>query len=281
MVSVIIPTFNRRKLLLEAVDSVLKQTFCDLELIVVDDGSTDDTVDRVLGLRDSRLRLIQQSRRGVSSARNRGIDAAAYSWIAFLDSDDLWMPAKLEKQLETLRRNPEYPAVYTNEIWIRRGVRVNPGKVHRKHGGWIFSYCLPRCIVSPSSILLNRGLFDRFGKFSESLPVCEDYDLWLRMSSRKPFFYLDEPLIIKRGGHQDQLSKSTWGFDRFRVQSLVRLMESAELTPRLQRLTAREIVYRCQILIIGCRKRGKLIEAQRFQEIADWASDFATEELGP
>jgi len=263
------------------VDSVLRQTYCDLELIVVDDGSTDDTVDRLGRLSDSRLRILLQSRRGVSSARNRGIEAAAYSWIAFLDSDDLWLPEKLEKQLGVLRRNPEYQAVYTNEIWIRRGVRVNPKKIHRKHGGWIFRYCLPRCIVSPSSILLSRGMFDRFGRFDESMPVCEDYDLWLRMSSRKPFFFLDESLIIKRGGHQDQLSRSTWGFDRFRVQSLVNLLENDELTPQLQRLTAQEIICKCGILIAGCGKRGKLAERRRFQAIADRASEFVTERPRP
>ena len=265
-VSVIIPTYNRAVLVQQAVESVLKQTFRDYELIVVDDGSTDGT-DRALERFGGRLRYVYQTNRGPSAARNRGVHEAQGAFIAFLDSDDLWVPQKLARQLTALRDRADRLVCYTDEIWIRRGVRVNPRKKHHKHSGWIFAHSLRLCLVSPSSVLMRREFFDEVGFFDESLPVCEDYDLWLRASSRMPFLFVREPLIIKRGGHPDQLSRR-WGLDVYRVRALVKLLESGELSRRQDWLVRHQIVRRCRILEQGFAKRGKHEEAARYRRLA-------------
>ncbi len=264
-VTVVIPTFNRAERVVEAVQSVLEQTFRDFELVVVDDGSTDDTGARVARFR-GQVRLIRQPNRGPSAARNRGVLESESPFLAFLDSDDLWLPRKLEKQMTWMASHSDRLVCYTDEIWIRGGVRVNPRKVHHKHGGTIFAHSLRLCIVSPSSVLMRREFFDRVGLFDESLPVAEDYDLWLRAAVHLRFGFLPEPLIVKRGGHGDQLS-ARWGIDRYRVKALVKLLESGELSPRQTCLTRRELARRCQILESGYRKRGKLAEAQHFAEL--------------
>jgi GT2 family glycosyltransferase len=154
---------------------------------------------------------------------------AKHEWIAFLDSDDEWLPHKLERQCEALERHPQYRFCHTDEIWIRRGRRVNPMKKHAKHRGYIFDQCLPLCVISPSSALIHRDLFDRYGTFDPELPVCEDYDLWLRICAREPVLYVDEALLLKFGGHEDQLSQAYWGMDRFRIRALENLIRSGAL----------------------------------------------------
>lgn len=268
-VSVIIPTFNRESFLPSAIDSVLSQTFQDLELIVVDDGSVDGTQALIQEISDSRFKSFQQANKGVSAARNLGIGHASGRWIAFLDSDDRWMPQKLQEQLRALGSRPEFRAVYTDEIWIRRGRRVNPKKRHRKFSGWIYQHCLPLCIISPSSILLERDLLTEIGLFESDYPVCEDYEMWLRLSAEHPILFLPEPLIVKNGGHQDQLSQSHWGLDRFRLRALISRLESEELTPLQKRWTRREIVRKSRILAQGCEKREKLEDAARYGAICD------------
>jgi len=134
LVSVIIPTFNRAWILEEAVDSVLSQEFQDFELIVVDDGSTDNTWDILNGYQENVI-LVRQENKGVSAARNRGIGLASGELIAFLDSDDLWLPKKLSAQVEFFNSNPDALICQTEEIWIRNGVRVNPKKKHKKPSG--------------------------------------------------------------------------------------------------------------------------------------------------
>ncbi len=263
--SVIIPTCNRRELLLEALDSVLAQTYGDFELIVVDDGSTDGTTE-VLKRYGDRLIYTYQANRGVSVARNRGIELARGEFIAFLDSDDLWLPKKLHIQVAFMDRHPEAQICYTDEIWVRRGVRVNPKKKHAKYSGWIYPYCLPLCIISPSSALMRRGLFEEVGTFDTRLPVCEDYDLWLRVASRFPVFLIPQRLIVKRGGHPDQLSQRSWGNDRYRVMALVKILESGVLNPQMQKITSEEFHRKCRVLINGYRKRGKKEEAKDYLE---------------
>jgi glycosyltransferase involved in cell wall biosynthesis len=248
--------------------SILGQTSAEWELIVVDDGSTDETNATVERFADERIRYVYQSRAGVSSARNHGVQLARYSWIAFLDSDDLWQPRKLQRQLEMIEAHPSTTAVYTNEIWIRNGKRVNQKKRHRKYTGWIYHHCLPLCIISPSSVLLKRSLLDSVGVFDESLPVCEDYDLWLRITCRHPVCFLDENLIIKTGGHADQLSKSRWGLDRFRIRALEKIYHSGFLTPLQKLWTAREIVAKAEILSTGYRNRGKPSGAAKYDALA-------------
>ena len=260
-VSVVIPTYNRAHVVGEAIDSVLSQTYDNLELIVVDDGSQDGTREFVASY-GAQLTYLHQVHRGVSAARNRGIERARGHYLAFLDSDDLWLKEKLFLQMEYMKLHPEARICYTDEIWIRKGVRVNPMKKHRKYSGMIFERCLPLCIVSPSSVLINRQLLDEVGVFDETLEVCEDYDLWLRISSRYPIHFIEKPLIVKRGGHEDQLSKKLNGTDRFRIKALVKLLEEDFISPYQRELALRELARKCAIYGKGCIKRGKREEGE-------------------
>jgi glycosyltransferase involved in cell wall biosynthesis len=266
-VSIIIPTFNRLSMLKEAVESVLAQDFEDFELIVVDDGSTDGTDDEIRRY-GGRVKLLQhKENRGVSAARNSGILHAKGKYIGFLDSDDLWVKGKLKIQVAFLDDNPQYPLCYTDEIWIRKGKRVNPMLKHAKYSGWILEKCLPLCIISPSSAMMRKTLFSRVGLFDEALPVCEDYDFWLRVSGRFPIFFIDRKLIIKRGGHPDQLSHRFWGNDRFRVVALEKLLSEPYIRPEEREWILKEMKKKCQILSQGYLKRGNEPEGRRYQEI--------------
>ena len=264
LVSVIIPTFNRWPMLGEAVDSVLAQTVSDYELIVVDDGSTDGTP---LRLRDygARLTVLTESRQGVASARNLGARRASGKYLAFLDSDDLWHPRKLQRQIDFMEQNPDVEICQTEEIWIRNGVRVNPRRKHRKLSGDIFRPSLELCLVSPSAVMMRLDLFDRVGGFDESFPVCEDYDLWLRISKDTEVPLIPEALVTRRGGHADQLSRSTWGFDRFRLQAIGNLIE-AGLDTEKAGWALEAMAKKVTILARGFRKRGNEAMAQEYEE---------------
>ena len=178
-VSVVIPTYNRKHTLTRAIESILTQTIKPLEIIIVDDGSDDGTREWIKEEYPF-IQYLNQNNSGVSASRNRGIFSANGNWIAFLDSDDEWIPEKLERQLSILRSDKEAVFCHTNEIWIRNGTRVNQMKKHEKYGGYIFEKCLDMCRISPSSSIIKKEVFDHIGYFDESLIVCEDYDLWLR-----------------------------------------------------------------------------------------------------
>ncbi len=268
-VSVVIPTYNRRGTLGRALDSVLEQTHPVHEVIVVDDGSTDGTA---AWLREQypQVHVIEQSNHGVSAARNHGIRVSSGQWLAFLDSDDAWLPKKLELQLKALDADPQMRLCHTEEIWIRNGRRVNQMKKHQKSGGWIFERCLELCCISPSSALLKREVFEELGDFDESLPACEDYDLWLRICAREPVLYLETPLINKYGGHEDQLSRLHPAMDRFRIQALEKIADSEDVDPDKRRLARLEMKKRLEILILGARKRDN----------TEWLEKFSTELRG-
>lgn len=260
-VSVVIPAFNRAWALEASLRSVLDQTFRNFELIVVDDGSTDDTP--ALLRQFPRVRSHRwQDNRGVSAARNRGIEMARGEWICFLDSDDRWAETKLQRQVDWMRSHPECPACYTGEIWIRNGVRVNPKNKHRKYSGDIFRHCLPLCIISPSSIMLRASILEAIGGFDTDLAACEDYDLWLRLASRYRVDCLPEKLIIKTGGHGDQLSQRYRGMDRFRVYALEKILKQDHLNPRQRAWVLESLIEKCSILHAGYRNRGKHEEAR-------------------
>lgn len=265
-VSVIIPTFNRAWTLKDAIESVLSQCSADLELIVVDDGSTDDTQD-LLAEYQGQLINIKQKNRGVSGARNTGIRHARGSLVAFLDSDDQWLPDKLTTQVAFFEAHPEAVACQTEERWIRNGVRVNPKKKHAKPSGDIFERSLSLCLVSPSAVMLRKRIFTEVGLFDETLPACEDYDMWLRLGCRYPIYLIPTPLIIKRGGHVDQLSRQA-GLDRYRIQSLQRLIKNERLSSHQRSQATAMLEKKCRIYANGCRKRGKDSEADFFDRLA-------------
>ena len=264
LVSVVIPTFNRGWILAEAVESVLAQDYGNFELIVVDDGSTDNTRDILAGYGD-RIRVLTQQNRGVSAARNRGIENARGELIAFLDSDDLWFRGKLRAQADFYRVHPSALICQTEEIWFRNGVRVNPRKRHRKPSGMIFERSLELCLVSPSAVMVQRKLFDLVGRFDENLPACEDYDLWLRVCCRYPVHLIDTALIQKRGGHPDQLSRRP-SLDKYRIQSIVNLLEGPLLSSDQRKVAVAVLKKKCRIYAEGCRKRGRFEEADHVIE---------------
>jgi glycosyltransferase involved in cell wall biosynthesis len=265
LVSVVIPTYNRWPMIGEAVQSVLAKTFNAFELIVVDDGSTDATVASLNG-RDSRLQILSQRRAGVAAARNAGVAGSRAKYIAFLDSDDLWLPGKLAVQIKFMERNSTARICQSEEIWIRNGVRVNPKLKHRKASGDIFRRSLELCLISPSAVMMTRELFDSAGGFDESLPVCEDYDLWLRLAACHPVHLLDIPLVIKRGGHADQLSRSVWGMDRFRVLAITKLLNSG-IAGEKRQWALETLRRKSAILANGAIKRGRHGDARKIEAL--------------
>ena len=265
-VSVILPTHNRAWTLTAAVDSVLEQAGGPLELIVVDDGSTDGTP-ALLASYGDRIRTIRQANRGVSAARNTGIRAARGPLIALLDSDDRWLPGKVAAQVAFFDAHPDALICQTEEIWIRNGVRVNPGKRHRKQGGMIFERSLALCLVSPSAVMMRRRLLDEVGLFDERLPACEDYDLWLRIAWKYPVGLVDQPLIAKYGGHADQLSRRP-ELDKYRIRSIRQMLERGCLSPGQQAAAIRILQKKCAIYANGCRKRGRDEAAREYEDLS-------------
>jgi glycosyltransferase involved in cell wall biosynthesis len=263
--SVVVPTYNRAWCLAEALDSVLAQDVAGVELIVVDDGSTDGTPQLLAGYGGA-IRILRQENRGVSAARNAGIAAARGGLVAFLDSDDVWLPGKLWAQVDFFAAHPEALICQTEELWVKDGRRVNPGRRHRKRGGMIFEPSLELCLVSPSAVMMRRELFERVGRFDEALPACEDYDLWLRVSLRHPIHLIETPLIVKRGGHSDQLSRG-WGLDRYRIASILKLLEGGDLTDGQRRAAVRVLRRKCAVYAGGCRKRGRVSEVEHYEDL--------------
>ena len=256
-ISVIIPTYNRKKTLARAIQSVINQSLSPFEILIIDDGSNDGTEEWVKE-NFQNIKYIYQNNRGVSSARNIGIENANGDWVAFLDSDDEWLPNKLHEQVIAIESNPKIKFFHTNEIWIRNGVRVNQMKKHKKYGGYIFEKCLDICRVSPSSVLIQKEVFDNIGVFDESLRVCEDYDLWLRITSKYPVEFLDVPLIYKYGGHADQLSKVNDGIESYRIQSLEKIIKSGFLSDEQKVKAVNALVNKMKIYSKGLEKRKKL-----------------------
>jgi len=268
-ITVIIPTYNRKHTLNRAVQSVLNQTYHPLEIIVVDDGSTDGTYEWLQETFPS-VQTIYQPNQGVSAARNHGIKQSKGDWIALLDSDDEWCETKLERQVQSLKENVNILFCHTNEIWVRNGVRVNQMKKHQKYGGFIFEKCLDMCRISPSSVLLKKTIFNDVGFFDESLPVCEDYDLWLKITAKFPVLFLDELLIKKFGGHQDQLSNVQHGIEQFRIQSLENILSQDFLTEDQKSDAIDMLIIKLKIFANGLKKRSKLSEYKHIEHKIDY-----------
>ncbi|MCX7823109.1 MAG: glycosyltransferase [Syntrophobacterales bacterium] len=263
-VSVIVTTYNRASFVLEAIQSILSQRYVKpLEIIVVDDGSTDETPMVLAQIREF-ITYIRKEHRGVSCARNRGIDSSRGEWIAFLDSDDLWLPYKLFRHWQFCLENPNILISQTDEIWLRQGVRLNPKKYHEKPEGYCFERLLERCLISPSAVMIHRSIFERVGVFDERIPACEDYDLWLRIGCRFPIGLIRKKLVVKRGGHPDQLSSNVVALDRFRIFAMVKLFIREELSDSLKEAIFKELSNKCKIYAHGALKRGKEEEYKFF-----------------
>jgi len=264
MISVIIPTFNRSAFLKKAIESVLSQGYQDLELIVVDDGSEDDTPEVVANF-DFGIRYIKQKNKGPGAARNLGIKNSKGEFIAFLDSDDWWEKDKLGIQFKAMQENPEYAISHTEEAWYRNGELLNQKQKHKKHQGYIFDKCLPICAVSMSTVMARREIFNEVGLFDEELPCCEDYDFWLRVSIGHKLLLVDKPLTLKDGGRPDQVSSIyATGMDRFRIQSILNLLHSGASSPEQRELATSELRKKCRIYGNGCIKHGRLEEGRHY-----------------
>ena len=254
-ISIIIPTLNRIKYLPRALDSALNQTYKASEIIVVDNGSSDGTLE-ILKEKYPLIRLLEEKKVGVSAARNKGIISSNFDWVALLDSDDAWDIRKLEIQKNALQSSSKnYKLVHTEEIWMKNNIKINQMKKHQKFGGYIFEKCLPLCCISPSSVLMQKSIFNQVGYFDENLPVCEDYDLWLKICSNERVLFIDQTLTLKYGGHKDQLSKSYWGMDRFRIKSIENLVLNYDLKSYQKHMAIFTLIKKIKIIINGAYKR--------------------------
>lgn len=263
-ISVVIPSYNRKDFLKRSIDSAINQTKKPLEIIVVDDGSTDGTEAMIKSDYDF-VKFIKQKNKGVSAARNIGIKVSIGEWICFLDSDDEWKKDKLEKQINAMKSNPGYKFFHSNEIWIKNGLRINQKKKHKKYGGDIFDKCLDICRISPSSVMIDKTVFDEVGNFNEDLVVCEDYELWLRICDKYRVFFIDEPLIIKYGGHQGQLSYSIESIENHRIKALEYLILE-NLNRKNKRHAIQMLLSKLNIYLKGLVKRRKNDEIAVYEE---------------
>ncbi len=254
---------------MRAVSSVCRQSCSDFELVVVDDNSTDGTSKELFENLTVPVRFEKlDSHYGVSKARNHGVSISKGEWIAFLDSDDQWHEEKLAKQMRWHAENPAMRISQTEEIWIRNGIRVNQPSEYKKLQGFIFEQSLLRCTITPSSVMMQRSLFQEMGGFNESLPACEDYDLWLKITSKYPIGLVDEYLITKSGGHPDQLSTTVMGLDRFRIRSILNLLNSGTLTAKQESLCRQIVAQKAIVVANGYKKRGRICEYDRYEKIA-------------
>ncbi len=274
-VAVVIPVRDRAAMVREAIASVLRQTHRDWALVVVDDGSRDGSAaaaeEELAGAR-RRAHVLRQPPRGVAAARNAGAAAVDSAWIAFLDSDDLWLPSKLERQLAWLAARPAYRMAQTEERWLEHGRHRNPRAWHRKEER-LFRRSLARCLVSPSAVIIRRDCYEEAGGFDEGFAVCEDYELWLRLAVREAVGLVPERLVVKRGGHADQLSRSTWGLDRFRVAALVKLLGTVPLVSADREAALTILHGKCELLARGAARRGRHEEAARYRMLAATVSN--------
>ncbi len=260
----VIPVYNRKTTVQRAIDSIINQSVPLREVIVVDDGSTDGTADFIQSNYPD-VKVLSQPNKGVSAARNAGIEESSGEWIAFLDSDDQWLSNKIETQSHWLLTHPDVLICHCDEIWIRNNIRVNPKKRHKKQGGWIYLNCLPLCVISPSAVVIHRKVFEAIGIFDETLPACEDYDLWLRITKKFEVGYVDQPLLVKYGGHSDQLSRKYKAIDRFRITALAKSLNSDCLPLEHRKKTLETLIEKIEIYLGGARKRSKSNQVLDYQ----------------
>lgn len=270
-IDVIIPTYNRASCLERAIQSVLNQTYQDFTLHIVDDGSTDETKE-ILTKYSGKSNVIihSQNNQGVSAARNLAARNSNSPWISFLDSDDEWLPNKLESQMHYLQKNPACQFLHSEEIWIRNGVRVNPKVKHNKGPENLFERSLAFCLISPSTVIMGRDLFNQHGQFDESFIVCEDYDLWLKVLASTEIGFLPEYLTHKYGGHSDQLSTQFVAMDYWRIKSMVNLLKTS-IEQIKKDLIVAEIKKKAPILLKGYQKHNNL---ERFEEVSQMVKDI-------
>jgi len=253
--SCIVPVYNRAHTIQRAVESILRQTYQDFEIIIVDDGSTDKLQSALKTYEsNSKIKIIKQNNHGVSHARNRGEEISRGRYLAFLDSDDEWLPHKLETQKELLDKKA-YKLVHGEETWKRNGKQINQKNKHQKGGGDQFMPSLEQCLIGPSTTIIERTFFQELGGFREDFPVCEDYDLWLKVTSLTEVGFIEEPIIIKHGGAADQLSTQFKGMDYWRCVSLLWTLENRSLSDDKKKRAFEVLHKKIDIMLGGLRKK--------------------------
>ena len=277
MVDVVIPSYNRGKSLKKAIQSVQNQTFKGWKLWVVDDGSTDGSFNEIIDAFSSSNFPAEffslKTNQGVSYARNRGIEQGRADWVAFLDSDDEWLPDKLEKQIQFARKNPKFPLIHCNEVWFKNGKPFPQKKKHKKQGGRIFIPSTRICCISPSAALLRRSLLEEVGFFREDFPVCEDYEMWLRVTSRYPVGFVEEALVIKQGGHEDQLSRRYSAMDYWRVKALKGYLKDKNLSQEEKNQVKEVLMEKGRILLRGYEKHKNFKNKVEVENILKMTKD--------
>ncbi len=264
IVSVIIPVFERYERFIEAVESVLRQTFKDFELIVIDDGSKDQRIEWFsLSSGAKYIRIEHSGKPGF--VRNRGVEIARGEYIAFLDSDDMWNLKKLEIQLSFMKKN-SFRISHTKELWVKNGKLISQKKQKHKREGDIFKDALKKCIVGPSTVMMERSLFEEFGGFREDLEIAEDYELWLRILSKYEIGYINTLLTIKRAGNWPQLSEKYGQIEIFRIEGLKKLIEEKFFQGGKMELAKKELLRKINIYMRGLIKRNKQEEYKKWEQ---------------
>ena len=261
LVSIILPTYNRADFLPASLDSVFAQTYVNWEIILIDDGSTDNTVEVLKKYDQARIRYFHQENQGVSGARNYGISQCNGELIALLDSDDEWLPKKLETQIAYMHEHG-YEICQTNEIWFRKGKRVNQPAKYAKPEGWFFEESLEMCLISPSCTMFTRSAWDNIGPFDVNMPSCEDYDMWLRACLQYPVGLVKDQLTIKHGGRPDQLSICVPCADLYRIRALIKILQSGKLDDQQAEVALFKLEIKVKIYMQGLEKRGKKEDAE-------------------
>ncbi len=287
LISAIIPVYNRPEQIREAIESVLNQTWRPLELIIGDDGSTDHTktvIEEVLSTTDANLmdcEVLELSHTGMPGAvRNRCAEKAKGEILAFLDSDDLWLPEKLEKQYSLHREHPGLMISHTREEWNRAGRIISQSKLRHNRKGDMFADSLKKCIIGPSTVMIRADYYHSTGGFREDLEIAEDYEFWLRITAEQKVAYLDEPLTVKRAGHEGQLSEKYGHIEMFRIQGLKQLVDSEYFKEPQASLAAEELAGKCRVYSKGCLKRGKEVEGRSFLELSGYYLELSRKIAG-
>ncbi|KJJ85079.1 family 2 glycosyl transferase [Candidatus Omnitrophus magneticus] len=266
--SVIIPTYNRKNFIEKCVNSVISQSYDDFEIIIIDDNSTDGTNDLIKNIKDTRLQYLYNDKNmGVSKSRNLGIRLAKKEFIAFLDSDDWWDPKKLETTVKFINQFPDIKIFHTEEIWFKNGRVLPQKKKHKKPDGFVYPNALELCCISISTAVIHNSIFHTIGNFDETLPACEDYDFWLRLTNKFNIKLIPCALTFKDGGRCDQLSHNIWGLDRFRIKALEKMLLQNSLTPKSYKLTLEELEKKCAVFSNGAHKRDKIEESILYKNL--------------
>ena len=287
--------------MLGALESVLKQSLPADEVLVVYDRAEELGARDAAKIRDELLREISvatqdvsvkvlfsagragptgqagrarqsSKQKGISAARNTGIAAAKSEWLAFLDDDDLWLPSKLEEQFKLIAaEGGRHLLCHCNEKWLRQGKHLNQLAKHSKSGGQIYLKCVELCCVSPSAAVVHKSAFEKYGGFDEAMPVCEDYDMWLRMCAYEEVLFSPKVLLQKNSGaaNQPQLSKVYWGMDRFRIYALQKMLKDDKLPSEYREASEASINKRLGILATGAEKRRKLMQSAYYRSLQE------------